>query len=134
VPLYLHLCHGRTDPTDVRSDWGANGPTLGPFDALHVVYLSAIELHRGEVELTLTVRDGLVCFDDVFYGDYEVLSEPMGRPLPLEDASTVVATRATNSLLARCAPLAHVFLDAIRTHHGDELARRVETLLRAGAA
>jgi hypothetical protein len=134
MPLFLHLFHGRADPTEVLSDWGADGPTLGPFDTLHVVYLSSVELHAGDFELTLPVRDGLICFDGVSYGDYEVRPEPPGPPLSLEHAGHRVSARPTVSLLDRCAPLSHVFLDAIRTQHGDELARHLETLLRAGTA
>jgi hypothetical protein len=134
MPLYLHLFHGRADPTEVLSEWGVNGPSIGPFDALHVVYLSAIELHRDELELTLQVHDGLVCFDGVFYGDYEVLTEPVGTPLSLEHADRVQVAREAPSLLDQCAPLSHVFLDAVRAEYGAELARRLETLLRTSAA
>jgi hypothetical protein len=134
VPLYLRLFHGRADPSAVLSDWGVGGPTLGPFDMLHVVYLSSVELHAGDFELTLPVRDGLICFDGCFYGDYEVVTEPCGSVLSLEDAHRRIAASPTVSLLDRCAPLSHVFLDAVRTQHGDELARHLETLLRAGTA
>lgn len=134
MPLYLHLFHGRADPSDVLTDWGTDGPTIGPFDTLHVVYLSSLVLHGDDLELLLPVHDDLICFDGIFYGDYEVLSDPLGTPLPLEHAERLTSTRNPASLLDRCAPLTHVFLDAIRSEHGAELARRVETLLRASVA
>jgi hypothetical protein len=136
MPLYLHLFHGRADPLDVLSDWGTDGPTIGPFDTLHVVYLSAVELHRDGVEFELSIRDGLVCFGGVFYGDYEVVAEPVSPPLSLERAEVLASapSSASQSLLEHCGPLADVFLDAVRTEHGSELARRLETLLRISVA
>lgn len=133
MPLYLRLFHGRVDPSDVLTDWGTDGPTIGPFDTFHTTYCESLALWNDETCFELSTEKSLVHFGGVFYGDLEITEAPLSTPaLSLEDAE-----RATNSHnrapshSQSVAPLAAVFLDAIRSHHGDELARRLALALKA---
>lgn len=133
MPLYLRLFHGRADPSDVLNDWGTDGPTIGPFDTYHSTYCLALELWNGETSLELSTDRALVHFDGVFYGDFEITETPFSTPaLSLEAAERM--TEANVRVPAhgeRVAPLVDVFLDAIRTQHGDELARRLALAIKA---
>ncbi|MDP3500435.1 MAG: hypothetical protein Q8S33_08885 [Myxococcales bacterium] len=133
MPLYLRLFHGRADPSDVLNEWGTDGPTIGPFDTYHSTYCEALELWNGETSFELATDRALVHFDGVFYGDFEISETPFSTPaLSLDDAErTSMANTRAPTHDERVAPLVHVFLDAIRTHHGDELARRLALSVKA---
>ena len=93
----------------------------------------ALELWNGETSFELSTDRALVRFDGIFYGDFEITETPFSTPaLSLEDAErTTTANMRSPSHEERVAPLVHVFLDAIRTHHGDELARRLALSVKA---
>ncbi len=133
MPLYLRLFHGRADPSDVLTDWGTDGPTIGPFDTFHATYCDALELWNGETSFELSTDRALVRFDGIFYGDFEITETPFSTPaLSLEDAErTTTANMRSPTHDERVAPLVHVFLDAIRSQHGDELARRLALAIKA---
>lgn len=133
MPLYLRLFHGRADPSDVLNDWGTDGPTIGPFDAYHSTYCEALELWNGETSFELSADRALIHFDGVFYGDFEITETPFSTPaLSLEGAErTTLANTRAPAHNDRVAPLVHVFLDAIRSQHGEELARRLALAIKA---
>lgn len=133
MPLYLRLFHGRADPSDVLTDWGTDGPTIGPFDTLHATYCESLTLWNDETCFELNTDKSLVHFDGVFYGDLEITEAPLSTPvLSLEDAECTMNTNTRMPSHAKdTAPLVSVFLDAIRAHHGDELARRLALTLKA---
>lgn len=133
MPLYLRLFHGRADPSDILTDWGTDGPTLGPFDTFHVAYFATLDLHRDDVTFSLSTTDSLIHFDHIFYGDFEILDAPPAGPvLSLEDAERRThPADAVSSHRETAAPLVNVFLDAIRSTLGDELARRLDLALTA---
>jgi len=133
MPLYLHLFHGRADPEDLLSDWGTDGPTIGPFDTFHSTYCNALELWRGEASFELSTSRSVIRFGGVFYGDLEIVEAPPSTPvLSLEDAGRVTHAHVRGpSLLEPLKPLVSVFVDAVRSQHGDELARRLELTLTA---
>jgi hypothetical protein len=81
--LYLGLFHGRNDPTDQMTDWGFNGPLIGPLTFVHTTYTSNIKLDfvsdndakryfPNQTDHMLTVSDDMVLFDSKFYGDWTV--------------------------------------------------------------
>ncbi|MDP3233154.1 MAG: hypothetical protein Q8N26_10300 [Myxococcales bacterium] len=133
MPLYLRLFHGRADPSDVLTDWGTDGPTIGPFESFHATYCESLTLWNDETCFELDTDRSLVHFDGVYYGDLDITEAPLSTPvLSLEDAErTAKAHARVPSHHASVAPLVDVFLDAIRANHGDELARRLALTLKA---
>lgn len=79
--MYLHLYHGRTDPTADMEDWGEEGPYFGPLKEVMITYLSAIRLvgldGRDTEPLTtgslLGFYDDMIYYSGVYYGDWSVL-------------------------------------------------------------
>ena len=77
MSVYLYLIHGRKDPKQDMADWGFNGPTQGPFIAIHVTYLSSLRCIRDDhSDLELKFHQDLLEHDGCFYGDFEISSEP----------------------------------------------------------
>lgn len=81
--LYLGLFHGRHDPNDQMTDWGFNGPLIGPLSFVHTTYTNNIKLgfesnadakryFPTQIEHVLTVSDDMVLFNSKFYGDWTV--------------------------------------------------------------
>lgn len=68
MPLYLSLFHGRLDPDESMNDWGTEGPTFGPLDAVQSTY-GTLRLAFEDREVHLPLVDGLVHYDGVLYGD-----------------------------------------------------------------
>lgn len=68
MPLYLSLFHGRLDPDQTMDDWGTQGPTFGPLDAVQTTY-GTLRLAFEDREVHLPLVDGLVHYDGVLYGD-----------------------------------------------------------------
>lgn len=132
MPHYLRLFHGRADPSDVLTDWGTDGPTIGPFDTFHATYCTSLALWNDETCFELDTDRSLVHFGGVFYGDLEITEAPLSTPvLSLDDAEqTAKASTRVPSHHASVAPLVDVFLDAIRSHHGDELARKLALAIK----
>lgn len=128
MPLYLHLFHGRSDPGQILANWGSDGPSIGPFESLHVVYLSALRLCRDDdFELDLEAHERFLFFDGVFYGDFELLTEPCGQTLTLDEAGARSNSNGAKVALGR--PLLEVVLDVVTEHLGAEVARRLRVTL-----
>ena len=77
--VYILLLHGRNDPNEDMQDWGFQGPTLGPFVAVHFTYKTHIRCITDpaqEKELELGFHDDLLVYDGKYYGDFEIVSDP----------------------------------------------------------
>ncbi|WP_127128010.1 hypothetical protein [Pseudoflavitalea rhizosphaerae] len=72
--LYLHLFHGRFDPSQEMDDWGFDGPVIGPVN-ISWTY-GNIKVHgencTGFVELQFSIGGDLIYFDGSYYGDFEI--------------------------------------------------------------
>lgn len=76
--VFLHLFHGRKDPTEQLDDWGLDGPWLGPLDYFGGTY-GDLKVGYNLDTFNLHVYEGLVYYDGVYYGDFEVMA-PAPRP------------------------------------------------------
>ena len=77
MSVYLYLIHGRKDPEQQMNGWGFNGPTLGPFVAIHVTYMSSLRCIRDDYsEFELRFHQDMLAHDGAFYGDFEITSSP----------------------------------------------------------
>jgi hypothetical protein len=77
MSVYLYLIHGRKSPDQQMEDWGFNGPTQGPFAAIHATYLSSLRCIREDSsELEIKFHEDMLAFDGAYYGDFEITSEP----------------------------------------------------------
>lgn len=82
--IYLALFHGRKRPNAQLSDWGFNGPLIGPLKDCHTTYAAHIKLSfikpedsrkygfNPENMIDLNIIDGMVVFDGKYYGDWRV--------------------------------------------------------------
>jgi len=70
--LYLALFHGRSRPDEKLSDWGFDGPIIGPV-GIGWTYggLRLFEPGWNDFEF-LPTEDDLVYYDGKYYGDFEV--------------------------------------------------------------
>jgi hypothetical protein len=57
MAVYLHLFHGRDAIDEQLSDWGQDGPVLGPLPYVHVTYHSEIKI-GDDYEPLRIIRDG----------------------------------------------------------------------------
>lgn len=92
--LYLRLFHGRSRPDEDLSDWGTDGPYIGPLEYVHCTYLtelglgfkSAVDHERyfsdgipGDCRTAeIRFKDDLAVYAGVFYGDWSV--SVVGKP------------------------------------------------------
>ena len=87
--LAIKLFNGRQRPDEELSDWGEDGPLL-KIEYLHVVYFTTFQLgtpdndevwlddwKHGKQDGVLV--DGLIHYDGMFFGDWNVLSVPASR-------------------------------------------------------
>jgi hypothetical protein len=71
--LYLHLYHGRNDPSEEMDDWGFRGPSFGPLTSVVQTYLTHFRLYGDEgIELWLETRDDMIVWQGSYYGDMSV--------------------------------------------------------------
>ena len=70
--LYLALFHGRSRPDEKLSDWGFDGPIIGPV-GIGWTYggLRLFEPGWNDFEF-LPTKDDLVHYDGNYFGDFEV--------------------------------------------------------------
>ena len=131
--LTLRLFHGRRRPEEDLTDWGDDGPILGPLESVHLTY-GGITLALPDDELVeLTMIDGLIHYDGMFYGDMAMtqsakptaapdqrLAYPEGSFLERrEERSAIELPRwALTEYRTRLA----VFTDSIREFAGDKAA------------
>jgi hypothetical protein len=74
--LYLNLYHGRTDPNkDMDGEWGTNGPIIGPIQFSWTYGSMKIHDKNWDDFSFITEREGMVFFDGVYYGDFEIMIE-----------------------------------------------------------
>ncbi len=69
---YVRLFHGRTEPNEELSDWGSDGPMIGPV-GLTWTY-GNLKLHMpgwDDFEWLPEIHD-LVLFDGIYYGDLDI--------------------------------------------------------------
>lgn len=70
---YVSLFHGRDTLSDELNDWGYDGPTLGPFPFVQVIYGTHMKLgHLHELDIV----EGLVMHNNKYYGDFTVFAVP----------------------------------------------------------
>ena len=109
--LTLRLFHGRRSPEESLADWGQEGPTLGPFESLHLTYGTV----RLDDTYELPLINGLIHHEGVHYADAEI-SEAAAITLPAQALDTYRKQLA-------------VFGDAVRETAGEEAAEAVHRAL-----
>jgi hypothetical protein len=77
MAVYLHLFHGRDAIDEQLSDWGQDGPVLGPLPYVHVTYHSEIKI-GDDYEPLRIIRD-LVVYKGKYYGDWSIFDEATVR-------------------------------------------------------
>lgn len=94
--LYLALFHGREAPEQALSDWGFNGPVIGPLRYAHMTYCCDLKISLSRegyeryfpeeaakeraagltvcepVDHSLAVVKDLVVYDGRYFGDFTV--------------------------------------------------------------
>ena len=82
--MYLKLSHGRATPDEHLSDWGRDGPFLGPLSWFYSTYLTDMRMAFNDSEeiIDLSTRstfpfpiyfvDGQLYCDGIYYGDWEI--------------------------------------------------------------
>lgn len=82
--MYLKLSHGRSTPDECLSEWGRDGPFLGPLSWFYSTYLTDIRMAFNDSEeiIDLSTRstfpspiyfvDGQLYYDGIYYGDWEI--------------------------------------------------------------
>lgn len=75
--IYIRLFHGRKNPNQEMDDWGFDGPVFGPYSGIHGVYCNYIHLTKNDGNRdSLKVHEDLVYYDNCYYGDWCILTEP----------------------------------------------------------
>lgn len=141
--LNVLLFHGRDTVDEPMTDWGEEGPLLGPLDTVNMTY-GEITLYPASDDPppTLQMVNGLVAYDGKFYGDLEITSGRRPRRVsPREECCAVdpallarrperpsirIPAAALEQYLVRVA----VFVDSVRELAGDEAAQAAERALR----
>lgn len=85
MSYYLRLFHGRTPKDQKLDDWGSDGPYIGPLSAITWTY-GDLKLHvdDGFEFLSTKQEDDLIRHNDVWYGDFEILTHPDVTQTPKE--------------------------------------------------
>lgn len=133
--LTLRLFHGRRSLDEQLSDWGRDGPVLGPLRSVNSTYCEELRLETIDgVLVELQVVRGLVYYGGVLYGDFEISNElepteQVNEPrAELESPALRKALRGWAAsqkrvrVGSRFATTAEVFLDSVRELEGDEVA------------
>lgn len=133
--LTLRLFHGRRSIDEQLSDWGRDGPVLGPLRSVNATYCEELRLETTEgVVVDLHVVRGLVYYGGVLYGDFEISNElepteQVNEPRAELESSTLrkaVRGRAASTKRMRAskrfAAIAGVFLDAVEEEEGELVA------------
>ena len=86
--LYLALLHGREYPQQQMSDWGFDGPLIGPLEWCHTTYATHVRIKFSVEEdeglyfeeacfpdaQDIFIHEDLITYDGKFYGDWTVFS------------------------------------------------------------
>lgn len=78
--MYLQLFHGRTNPDQQMDDWGSAGPVIGPLNYVHTTYATNVQFGFADESKSagwLTIIDGLIYYDGVFYGDWSTFAQEL---------------------------------------------------------
>ncbi len=69
----LYLSHGRKNPSDRLDEWGEEGPQL-IIHGMHITYGCTYTVSPiiGNHNTLLTVREGCIYYDGMWYGDWGV--------------------------------------------------------------
>ena len=84
--LYLHLFHGRRSLDEDWSDWGVDGPWIGPLTSVQTTYAhtikltfvhpqDAVQFDLDPVQPWLTVHDMMLQHGGVYYGEWTVCAK-----------------------------------------------------------
>jgi hypothetical protein len=139
--LNLRLFHGRDTPDERLTDWGFEGPLLGPLSSVNMTY-GEITLYPAsdDVPPTLQMVNGLVAYENCFYGDMEITCGRERGVRPREEHAVVnpsllarreeaPSIRLPKAALKGYRARVAVFIDSIRELAGDEAARAAERAL-----
>ena len=136
--LTLRLFHGRRSPDEHLSDWGRDGPVLGPLKSVSSSYCSELRVETMDEDVVyLHELAGLIYYGGVFYGDFEVSNQLEATEQANANAAEVESLafrKATSNLLEsekklrgskRLVALAAVFIDSVHEAEGNEIAEAV---------
>lgn len=82
--MYLKLSHGRSAIDEYLSDWGVNGPYIGPLAWFHSTYLTDMRMaftdssevidlcSSSETPLPIYFDKDKLYYDGIYYGDWEI--------------------------------------------------------------
>ena len=74
--VYLQLTHGRTSPDEQLTDWGRDGPCLGPFRWVHLTYCTDLHAEDGVGQpCQFEIVADLIYYDGLYFGDCTLLSD-----------------------------------------------------------
>ena len=84
MPVYLELFHGRKKNEQLE-DWGTQGPILGPFAHVQTTYglhIKCGEVKTGDLELELDLKEDMVLYKQIYYGDWSVFGHEIMEAHP----------------------------------------------------
>jgi len=88
--MYVHLYHGRKTPDEKLDDWGAEGPTFGPYKSVQITYRDHVKMHSDRFDSfhDLMWTDDLIHYGGMWYADVNIfLSDTPEALLCLQEYS-----------------------------------------------
>jgi hypothetical protein len=77
MSVWIEMFHGRLEPDEEMSDWGFQGPVVGPFDWIHTTY--DVDMRGGrnsdDKVVDFPIRNGLLLWEDKWYGDWSIFDD-----------------------------------------------------------
>lgn len=72
--IYVHLYHGRKSPDEELDDWGAKGPTFGPYESIQLTYRDHVKMHADRFSdfHDFMWIDDLIYYDGMWYADFSI--------------------------------------------------------------
>lgn len=133
--LTLRLFHGRRSPHEHLSDWGHDGPVLGPLKSVSSTYCSELRVETTDQDVVyLHELAGLIYYGGVFYGDFEISNQLEATEqvnANTAEVESLAFRKATSNLLEserklrgskRLVAMIAVFLDSVRESEGNASA------------
>jgi len=83
--IYVHLYHGRKSPDEQLDDWGAEGPTFGPYESVQITYRDHVKMHSGRFGgdfHDLMWTQDLIYYDGIWYADMNIFLPDDPESLP----------------------------------------------------
>lgn len=140
--LTLRLFHGRRSPDEHLSDWGRDGPVLGPLKSVSSTYCSELRVETTDEDVVyLHELAGLIYYGGVFYGDFEIsnqLEATEQANANTAEVESLAFRKATSNLIEserrlrgnrRLVAMLAVFLDSVRESEGDTSAELLREYL-----